>query len=129
MASLNHVATTSISQALLPKTKVDQFCSPRWPRTLTSSLSFSSHLCCPRRDGAEDKGVVDKRLLVIESEFGNALQAFRRQGNTLSQVLRSAWDGKDLEPLTKTSRIWASKPHADFRAERSRTRREARGRD
>ena len=29
----------------------------------------------------------------------------------MSQVLRSAWDGKDLEPLTKTSRIRASKPH------------------
>ena len=62
-------------------------------------------------DGADDEGVVDKRLLVIESEFGNALQAFRRQGNTLSQVLRSAWDGKDLEPLTKTSRTRASEPH------------------
>ncbi len=62
-------------------------------------------------DGGEDKGVEDKRLLIIESEFGNALQQFRRQGNNLSQVLRSAWDGKALEPLTKTNKTRASEPH------------------
>ena len=35
----------------------------------------------------------------------------QRQGNTLSTILRSAYDGKDLDPLTKNSKISASSPH------------------
>ena len=59
----------------------------------------------------DDGGVDDKRLLCIESELGAALRACQRQGNTLSSVLRAAWDGWTLEPLIKTDRIRASSPH------------------
>ena len=41
----------------------------------------------------EDKGIDDKRLLVTESEFARPLQAIRREGNTLSAVVREAWGG------------------------------------
>jgi hypothetical protein len=34
----------------------------------------------------------DKRLLVVESEFARVLTASRREGNTLSTVLRGLWD-------------------------------------
>jgi hypothetical protein len=67
------------------------------------------------RDGDDkedgDPGVRDKRLLIVEGEFGSPLRAMQRQGNTLSTVIRVAWDGKTLEPLTKTSFIRASDPH------------------
>lgn len=65
------------------------------------------------RDGTndEDPGVPDKRLLMVEGEFAAPLRAMRREGNTLSAILRSAWDGKTLEPLTKANPIKASKPH------------------
>lgn len=65
------------------------------------------------RDGTgdDDAGVTDKRLLIVESEFGSPLRAMRREGNTLSTTLRTAWDGKDLEPLTKMQPIKASEPH------------------
>ncbi len=56
-------------------------------------------------------GVADKRLLIVEGEFGAPLRAMQRQGNTLSTVIRSAWDGKTLEPLVKNGRIRASDPH------------------
>ncbi|MCC7101250.1 MAG: DUF3987 domain-containing protein [Rubrivivax sp.] len=58
-----------------------------------------------------DKGVSDKRLVVIEPEFANVLAQVKREGNTLSATLRNLWDGRDLEPLTKTSRTCASRPH------------------
>jgi hypothetical protein len=43
-----------------------------------------------------DEGVADKRLLVREPEFASVLAQTRRDGNTLSAVLRNAWDGKTL---------------------------------
>lgn len=58
-----------------------------------------------------DAGVIDKRLVVIEPEFANVLAHAKREGNTLSATLRNMWDGRDLEPLTKTSQTRASHPH------------------
>lgn len=54
-----------------------------------------------------DKGVEDKRLLLVETEFGSVLIRLRREMNTLSAVLREAWDGsylsvKTKQPLTAT---------------------------
>ncbi|MBU6429897.1 MAG: hypothetical protein KGR26_12865, partial [Cyanobacteria bacterium REEB65] len=50
----------------------------------------------------ENQGVTDKRLLVIESEFASTLRVLAREGNTLSPVLRNAWDRGDLATMTKT---------------------------
>lgn len=58
-----------------------------------------------------DEGVIDKRLVVVEPEFANVLAQVKREGNTLSATLRNLWDGRDLEPLTKTSQTRASHPH------------------
>ena len=76
-------------------------------------LSTGEGLINAIRDGLkeDDKGVPDKRLLVIEGEFGAALRAMQRQGNTLSMTLRTAWDGHQLAPLIKTDRTVASDPH------------------
>lgn len=41
---------------------------------------------------ATDPGVSDKRLLVIEEEFVRVLASMGRESNTLSAVLRQAWD-------------------------------------
>ncbi|MHB1563871.1 MAG: DUF3987 domain-containing protein [Leptospirillum sp.] len=58
-----------------------------------------------------DPGVEDKRLLAIEPEFGGLLKIIERDGNSLSAVLRMAWDGNKLSPLTKGNRIEATNPH------------------
>ena len=50
-----------------------------------------------------DPGVVDKRALIIESEFSSTLRVMARDGNTLSAVIRQAWDKGDLRTLTKNS--------------------------
>jgi hypothetical protein len=58
-----------------------------------------------------DPGVDDKRVLVVEQEFGNVLRVLAREGNTLSAVLRLGWDGDDLRIMTKNSPARASNPH------------------
>jgi hypothetical protein len=58
-----------------------------------------------------DSGVEDKRLFLVQSEFGAVLKVMEREGNSLSGVLRDAWDGKDLTPMTKANRIRATAPH------------------
>lgn len=58
-----------------------------------------------------DPGVKDKRLMVIESEFANVLAQTKREGNILSATIRNLWDGRDIEPLTKTGQITATRPH------------------
>ncbi|SFM12233.1 Protein of unknown function [Paenibacillus sp. 1_12] len=49
-----------------------------------------------------DYGVDDKRLLVVEGEFGGVLNVLRRDGNTLGAIIRNAWDGQgDIQTMTK----------------------------
>lgn len=58
-----------------------------------------------------DEGVVDKRLLVVETEFSAPLRIAQRDGNTLTAVLRRAWDGRELRTLTKASPAVATGAH------------------
>lgn len=50
-----------------------------------------------------DPGVDDKRLLVVETELSSTLRVLRRESNTLSAVIRQAWDTGNLSSLTKNS--------------------------
>jgi hypothetical protein len=50
-----------------------------------------------------DPGIADKRLLVLEPEFGSSLRHMERVGNTLSGTLRCLWDRGDVQALTKNS--------------------------
>jgi hypothetical protein len=58
-----------------------------------------------------DPGIEDKRLFLVQSEFGSVLKIMAREGNSLSGVLRDAWDGLTLAPMTKANRVRASTPH------------------
>ena len=58
-----------------------------------------------------DPGIGDKRLFVIESEFGSVLKRMSREGNTLSAIMRQAWDGLKLATMTKTSAAVATDAH------------------
>jgi hypothetical protein len=59
-------------------------------------------------------GVDDKRLLVVEEELANVFKIAQREGNTLSPLLRRAWDGGMLAPLTKTNRLKSTDPHINI---------------
>jgi hypothetical protein len=58
-----------------------------------------------------DQGVKDKRLFLREQELSRMFRAMARSGNTLSQIMRSGWDGQDLEALTKHNPVRATDPH------------------
>lgn len=58
-----------------------------------------------------DPGVDDKRLLAMEAEFASMLQVMGRPGNTLSAIVRQAWDQGDLRTLTKNSPAQATAAH------------------
>lgn len=62
-------------------------------------------------DGEPDEGVTDKRLYLVQPEFGIMLKVMGREGNSLSGTIRDAWDGNDLAPLTKNCRVRATNPH------------------
>jgi hypothetical protein len=42
-----------------------------------------------------EPGVTDKRLLCIEEELSAVLKAAQRQGNTITEIIRRAWDGRE----------------------------------
>jgi hypothetical protein len=73
-----------------------------------------------------DPGVLDKRLMVTEAEFAGALSVMERHGNTLSPVIRSAWDGHRLQTLTKNSPLKADGAHISIVAHITETEARAR---
>lgn len=58
-----------------------------------------------------DPGEEDKRLVVIEDEFASTLKVMAREGNTLSPIMRRAWDRGNLESMTKNSPARATGAH------------------
>jgi Protein of unknown function (DUF3987) len=86
------------------------------PTRVVSGLSSGEGLIAAVRDpvmqgDVEDPGVLDKRLLVVESEFARVLKTQTRDGNTLSATIRENWDSGDLGTLTKNQRMKATGAH------------------
>jgi Protein of unknown function (DUF3987) len=63
------------------------------------------------REEVVDPGVTDKRLMVVEPELAGALSAMERHGNTLSPVIRKAWEDGKLATITKSSPLKATGAH------------------
>lgn len=72
---------------------------------ITSGLATGEGLIWSVRDEAEDlvsgKEHRDNRLMVTEPEFARVLQVAEREANTLSAIIRQAWDSGNLRVLTK----------------------------
>jgi hypothetical protein len=69
------------------------------------------------KDGEQiviDPGVKDKRLLVLEPELAGVLKVMSREGNTLSPVIRQAWDGDRLQVMTRNNPIKATGAHVSL---------------
>ncbi|WLD13112.1 DUF3987 domain-containing protein [Planctellipticum variicoloris] len=84
---------------------------------VTSGLSSGEGLIYQVRDDVvskgeiKEEGVADKRLIVVESEFANTLKVVRRETNTLSAIVRDAWDKGNLRTLTKQNPTRATGSH------------------
>ena len=83
-------------------------------RVHNGGLSSGEGLAAALDDG-EGEGktvsVTDKRTLVFESEFANSMNMSQRSGNILMMVLRNAYDGVTIQPLTKRDRVKVSDPY------------------
>jgi hypothetical protein len=58
-----------------------------------------------------DRGISDKRLFVLEGEFANTLKVMERETNTLSPIIRQAWDSGILKTLVKNAPAKATDAH------------------
>ncbi|MCH8839077.1 MAG: hypothetical protein IH831_00065 [Planctomycetes bacterium] len=63
------------------------------------------------QDVEVDPGVADKRLLVLEAEFSSVLKVAARERNTISAIIRQAWDTGDLRTMTKNTPAKATGAH------------------
>jgi hypothetical protein len=68
----------------------------------------------------EKPAIADKRLYVAESEFGRVLVVMDREGNSLSEFLREAWEIGDLGSMTKNSPVTATGAHITICAQITR---------
>jgi hypothetical protein len=80
-------------------------------RTRTGLSTGEGLIWAARDPDGSDPGAPDGRLLVVEPEFVTVLKATGRDINTLSPVLRAAWDGRPLALLTRTAPTRASCAH------------------
>jgi len=79
---------------------------------ISSGLASGEGLIFEVRDpAAGDSGASDKRRLIIEAEFAQILKVLAREGNTLSPVVRNAWDGKSLQTIAKNAPVRATGAH------------------
>lgn len=91
---------------------------PHW--RLSSGLMSGEGLVWELRDSTSvirgkridvDEGVTDKRLLVVEEEFNRLLNVGRRDGCTLFDTLREAWDQDIIRTRGKHHPAVATNPH------------------
>jgi hypothetical protein len=61
-----------------------------------------------------DFGVEDKRCFVMEPEFASVLKVMSREGNTLSAIIRQAWDTGNLRVMAKNSPAQATDAHVSI---------------
>ena len=80
-------------------------------RILTGLSSGEGLVWAVRNPTASDPGIPDRRLVAFEAEFASALKACTRDNSTLSATLRSAWDGRPLQLLTRTAPARSSDAH------------------
>jgi len=78
---------------------------------IASGMSSGEGLIAEVKDVDGDLEVHDKRRLILESEFAQVLKVLSREGNTLSPVVRNAWDSKPLRTMVKAAPLRATGAH------------------
>jgi Protein of unknown function (DUF3987) len=85
---------------------VVQFVDEIWVRDcVQGGLSSGEGLIEALTDEKDKEGnvtrVVDKRIFVIEEEFSKVFAVMKREGNTVSGVIRQCWDSGNLQTMTR----------------------------
>jgi hypothetical protein len=75
-----------------------EYCDVEWgTKRVLNGLSSGQGLI----DAVSDAGSSDRRLMAVENEFSTILKQTQNDGNTLSSVLRQAWDHDDLRTMNR----------------------------
>jgi hypothetical protein len=81
-------------------------------RCIASGMSSGEGLIAEVADDGENESATgEKRKLIVESEFAQVMKVLAREGNTLSPVIRNAWDGRTLQTMAKNSPLRATGAH------------------
>lgn len=81
---------------------------------LASGEGLIAAVSDPVDDSPDGPVPVDKRLLVVEPEYARVLSVAERQGNTLSAIIRQAWDHGDLDVTTRKDPLRARGAHVSI---------------
>jgi hypothetical protein len=87
---------------------------PAVARCLVGGLSSGEGLIAQVRDPDDERdreAPTDKRRLVVEPEFAQVLKVLAREGNTLSAIVRQAWDGEPLQTIVRNDPLRATAAH------------------
>jgi hypothetical protein len=76
---------------------------------VTGGLSSGEGLVAEVQDDLEPPR--DRRLMIVQQEFASVLRVMARDGNTLSPLLRAAWDNGNLRTLVKHDPQRATSAH------------------
>jgi hypothetical protein len=79
-----------------------------WTGRIANGLASGEGLVAAVADNADGW---DRRLMVIEPELGKVLAVMARKENTLSAVIREAWDSGNLRVMTKNNAVSATGAH------------------
>ena len=80
-------------------------------RCLVGGLSSGEGLIAQVRDPLDEQdseAPTDKRRLVLEQEFAQVLKVLAREANTLSAIVRQAWDGEPLQTIVRNNPLRAT---------------------
>lgn len=92
---------------------IDSSSNGNWTKiAYMHGLGSGEGLVAALADEGDSKDLfVDRRALVFEEEFSRALKVMRREGSTLSENLRSAWDAGILASRTKGKKMEVRDAH------------------
>jgi hypothetical protein len=83
-----------------------------WSERVLTGLASGEGLIAALRDPPEDSGAtVDKRACIIEPEFARVTRVAAREANTLSPIIRSAWDSDTQRVMTRHDPLVATETH------------------
>lgn len=104
--------------ALSEARRIALLADPDWERRIISGIGSGEAIISRLSDvdpsqiqPGEVPPPVDKRSQITEEEFARVLKVADRSGSTISEVLRSAWDGIPLQNITKHLDLKATGTH------------------
>jgi Protein of unknown function (DUF3987) len=86
----------------------------RIKRGLSTGEGMIAQIVAHSDDDDEGPKVADSRLMLLESEFARVLTVMNRPDNTLSAIIRSAWETGKLSVMTRKNPLEVNNAHVSI---------------